>query len=378
MFSKQLRLLILAAAPLLLHAQNLQEFEKRVTEFTLPNGMHWIVLERHEAPVVAFNAFVNAGAVDDPAGESSMAHMFEHMIGKGTTTVGTTNWPAEQKALQRVEQVYDRYEEEHRKGPKADPQKIKQLEAELKDAIESANSYVEPNEFTRVIEEQGGVGFNAGTAQDYTTYFYSLPANKTELWFLLTSEWFRRPVFREFYKERDVVREERRMRVESSTQGKLMELLMATSFMAHPYRNMIGWASEIERLARQRCRGVLSRNTTRPATSRWRWWAMSRRPISSVLAERYFASIPARPFRRRSPRWSRKQEGEKRAVLETNSQPILLMGYKRPEPESRGRSGFRCDRGHPVERPHGDAVQGTCARQAHRARGSGRRHVPGG
>ena len=107
---------------------------------------------------------------------------------------------------------------------------------------------VEPNEFTRVIEEQGGVGFNAGTAQDYTTYFYSLPANKTELWFLLTSEWFRRPVFREFYKERDVVREERRMRVESSTQGKLMELLMATSFMAHPYRNMIGWASEIEAL----------------------------------------------------------------------------------------------------------------------------------
>ena len=108
----------------------------------------------------------------------------------------------------------------------------------MKDAIESANSYVQPNEFTRVIEEQGGVGFNAGTAQDYTTYFYSLPANKTELWFLLTSQWFRRPVFREFYKERDVVREERRMRVESSPQGKLMELLMATAFMAHPYRNI--------------------------------------------------------------------------------------------------------------------------------------------
>ena len=82
MFSKQLRLLILAAAPILLHAQNLQEFEKRVTEFTLPNGMHWIVYERHEAPVVSFNSFVNAGAVDDPAGESSMAHMFEHMIGR--------------------------------------------------------------------------------------------------------------------------------------------------------------------------------------------------------------------------------------------------------------------------------------------------------
>ena len=136
MFSKKPALLLLAAVPFLLHGQNLKEFEKHVTEFSLPNGMHWIVYERHQAPVVAFNAFVDAGAVDDPAGESSMAHMFEHMIGKGTTTVGTTNWPAEQKALQRVEQVYDRVEDERNKGSKADPQRLKQLEAELKDAID--------------------------------------------------------------------------------------------------------------------------------------------------------------------------------------------------------------------------------------------------
>lgn len=329
MFSKQLKLLILAAAPIVLHAQNLQEFEKRVTEFTLPNGMHWIVYERHEAPVVSFNSFVNAGAVDDPAGESSMAHMFEHMIGKGTTTVGTKNWPAEQKALQRVEQVYDRYEEEHRKGAKADPKKMKQLEAELKDAIESANSYVQPNEFTRVIEEQGGVGFNAGTAQDYTTYFYSLPANKTELWFLLTSEWFRHPVFREFYKERDVVREERRMRVESSTQGKLMELLMATSFMAHPYRNMIGWASEIEAL-RAKDANEFYKTYYAPGNITMAVVGDVKAADIKRLAERYFASIPARPLPPPVVTVEPPQEGEKRAVLETNSQPFLLMGYKRP------------------------------------------------
>lgn len=329
MFSRQIRLLLLAAAPFLLQGQNLQEFEKRVTEFTLPNGMRWIVFERHEAPVVAFNAFVNAGAVDDPAGQSSMAHMFEHMIGKGTTTVGTTNWPAEQKALQRVEQAYDRFEEESRKAAKADPQKLKQLEAELKDAIESANNYVQPNEFTRVIDEQGGVGFNAGTAQDYTTYFYSLPANKTELWFLLTSEWFRRPVFREFYKERDVVREERRMRVESSTQGKLMELLMATAFMAHPYRNMIGWASEIESL-RAKDADAFYQKYYAPGNITMAVVGDVKAADIKRMAEKYFASIPARalppPVTAREP----EQEGEKRAVLETDSQPFLLMGYKRP------------------------------------------------
>ena len=328
MLLKKIRLLV-AVVPILLQAQNLQEVEKRVTEFTLANGMKWIVYERHQAPVVAFNAFVNAGAVDDPAGQSSMAHMFEHMIGKGTTTVGTTNWAAEQKALARVEQVYDRLEQEQHKGAAADKAKLKQLEAELKDAIESANSYVQPNEFTRVIEEQGGVGFNAGTAQDYTTYFYSLPVNKTELWFLLTSEWFRRPVFREFYKERDVVREERRMRVESSTQGKLMELLMATSFMAHPYRTFIGWASEIENLRAKDADAFYQKyyapgNITMAVVG-----DVSAAEIRK-LAEKYFGSIPARPMPPPVTVKEPEQEGEKRAVLESPSQPLLIVGYKRP------------------------------------------------
>jgi predicted Zn-dependent peptidase len=329
MFSKKLALLILATAPILLNGQNLKEFEKHVSEFTLPNGMHWIVYERHEAPVVAFDAFVNAGTVDDPAGESSMAHMFEHMIGKGTTSVGTTNWPAEQKALQRVEQVYDRFESEQHKGSKADPQRLKQLEAELKDAIDSADSYVQPNEFTRVVEEQGGVGFNAGTAPDYTSYFYSLPSNKTELWFDLTSEWFKRPVFREFYKERDVVREERRMRVESSTQGKLMELLLATSFMAHPYRNLIGWASEIEQLRAKEAEAFYQKyyapgNITMAVVGDVKPAEIRR------LAEKYFGPIPARPMPPPVSIEEPKQEGAKRALLETESQPFLLMGYKRP------------------------------------------------
>ncbi len=329
MFSKKLALLVLAAAPFLLNGQNLKEFEKHVSEFTLPNGMHWIVYERHEAPVVAFNALVNAGAVDDPAGESSMAHMFEHMIGKGTTTVGTTNWPAEQKALQRVEQVYDRLEDERNKGSKADPRRLKQLEAELKDAIDTADSYVVPNEFTRVVEEQGGVGFNASTAQDYTSYFYSLPSNKTELWFDLTSEWFKRPVFREFYKERDVVREERRMRVESSTQGKLMELLTATSFMAHPYRNLIGWASEIEQLRAKEAEAFYQKyyapgNLTMAVVGDVKPAEIRR------LAEKYFGPIPARPMPPPVSIEEPKQEGEKRALLQTASQPFLLMGYKRP------------------------------------------------
>src|SRR5687768_12738129 len=126
---KYSRLLLLLLIPLLAPSQNLKEIEKRVTEFTLPNGMRFILLERHEAPVVAFNMFANVGAVDDPAGKSSMAHMFEHMIGKGTVTVGTKNWEAEKKALERVETLYDRLDEERRKGSRVDKEKLKQLDA---------------------------------------------------------------------------------------------------------------------------------------------------------------------------------------------------------------------------------------------------------
>src|SRR5580700_4610981 len=141
--------------PLLLAAQNLKEFQKKVTEFTLANGLHFIIFERHEAPVVSFHSYVNAGSVDDPSGETGIAHMFEHMAFKGTETIGTKNWPAEKQALDEVEHVYGRYDAERNKGEKADAAKLAAAQKELKAAIEKANSYVIPNAYTQIIEENG-------------------------------------------------------------------------------------------------------------------------------------------------------------------------------------------------------------------------------
>src|SRR6202043_4204726 len=105
-------LVFVTLVPLLLAAQSLQDFEKRITEFTLPNGLHFIVFERHEAPVVSFHSYVNAGSVDDPSGETGIAHMFEHMAFKGTETIGTKNWPEEKKAIEAVEALYDQLKSE--------------------------------------------------------------------------------------------------------------------------------------------------------------------------------------------------------------------------------------------------------------------------
>ena len=316
--------------PVILGAQNLKEFEKKVTEFTLPNGLHFIIAERHEAPVVSFHTYVSAGSVDDPSGETGLAHMFEHMAFKGTETIGTRDWTGEKKALEAIEEVYDRLEAERNKGPKADQSQIDALDARLKLAIDQAQTYVEPNEYTRVIEENGGVGMNAGTGLDSTEYFYSLPSNRIELWFLLESQRFLHPVFREFYKERDVVLEERRMRVESSPQGKLQEDFLTTAFAANPYHNPPGgWPSDIVNLRSSEAKAFFDKYYV-PANVTMAIVGDVNPADAKRMAERYFGPWQARPLPPILHTLEPPQPGPKTAIVESASQPIELLGYKRP------------------------------------------------
>src|ERR1700683_3945978 len=150
------RLVVFLLLPLLVAAQSLREFEKKVTEFTLANGLHFIVVERHEAPVVSFHTYVNAGSVDDPSGATGIAHMFEHMAFKGTETIGSKNWPEEKQAIENVEAVYDKLDAERARGPQADAKRVAALEAELKTAEANAESYVVSNLYPRIIEQNGG------------------------------------------------------------------------------------------------------------------------------------------------------------------------------------------------------------------------------
>jgi len=330
MQSRTFRFAVLLLCPLLAAAQSLKDFEKRITEFTLGNGLHFIILERHDAPVVSFHSYVNAGSVDDPGGETGIAHMFEHMAFKGTETIGTKNYALERKAMDEVEHIYDSYDAERNKGLKADPKKLEELEQQLKAAMDKANSYVVPNAYPQLIEENGGVGLNAGTGEDSTNYFYNFPKNRLELWFLLESERFYDPVFREFYKERDVVREERRMRVESSPQGMLAEALLATAFEAHPYRNMPGgWASDIE-------------NFRLPEAIEFykKYYVPANITIGIAgdvdpkecrrLADKYFSILPSGQLPSGPRTVEPVQKGEKRVEVESPAQPFMAIAYKRP------------------------------------------------
>ncbi|HSM76894.1 MAG TPA: pitrilysin family protein [Bryobacteraceae bacterium] len=319
---------VCAAAPAT--GQLLRQFEKKVTEFTLANGMHFILVERHDAPVVSFHSYVNSGAVDDPSGDSGIAHMMEHMAFKGTSTIGTKNYPAEKKAIAEIEQLYDQYDRERNKGFRADAHKMAALKEELKAAMAKAETYVDSNAFPRIIEENGGVGLNAETDEDSTEYYYSLPSNRIELWFLLESERFIDPVFREFYKERDVVREERRMRAESNPQGKLVETLLATAFAAHPYRVPAGgWASDIENFRLTDAVDFYKKHYV-PANITIGIAGDVNPAEARRFAEKYFGRIPAGPPPPVVVTEEPPQEGEKRVKVEAESQPFLAIAYKRP------------------------------------------------
>ena len=206
-------------------AQDVASFEKRITVKKLPNGLTLLVCERPEAPVFSFFTLVDAGSAQDPMRATGLAHMFEHMAFKGTDKIGTTNYAAEKAALEKVEKAYAAYIAERDKSVGHDEAKLKELEKAWKDVIAEADKYVVSNAFGKLVEQNGGEDMNAFTNYDETAYHYSLPENRLELWAYLESERFLHPVMREFYKERNVVIEERRMRTDSNPIGRLLEQL---------------------------------------------------------------------------------------------------------------------------------------------------------
>src|ERR1039458_5054097 len=182
-----LALLAVAMAAAGAQAQDLKSFEQRITTKVLANGLTLIVCERPEAPVFSYSTFIDAGDVNDPSGESGLAHMFEHLAFKGTSEIGTRDYAAEKIALAKVEAANDAYEAEYLKAVGRDEKKLVELKKAFKDAEAEAHKYVIPNQFTDVAERNGAEGLNAETALDETIYFWSMPENRLELWAWLAS-----------------------------------------------------------------------------------------------------------------------------------------------------------------------------------------------
>ena len=326
--TRYILLLLLAAAGL--HAQGYLDLQNQVVKHTLDNGLRLLILERHDAPVVSFVTYADVGAVNESEGITGISHIFEHMAFKGTRTVGTRDLEAELKAMTKEDETFYAWRAEYAKGTLADPDKLKKLDEEHKAAVAEAKTYVVTNELGQAIEMAGGTGMNAGTGYDQTVYFYNLPSNKVELWMSLESDRFLNPVLREFYTEKQVIMEERRLGVESQPFGKLAEEFLAAAYKSHPYAEpVIGHMSDLKTISRQDAIDYFKTHYT-PENLVLAVVGDVKADEVIKMAQTYWGRLPKGPGRRPVFTEEPPQLGQKRIEVEDAMQPILILGYHRP------------------------------------------------
>ncbi|MDV2996641.1 MAG: hypothetical protein N4J56_006295 [Chroococcidiopsis sp. SAG 2025] len=311
--------------------KSIQPYYKRVsqdlTEFRLSNGMKFIVLERHQAPVVSFLTYADVGGVNEPVGKTGVAHFLEHLAFKGTTRIGTRNYIVEKPLLEQLDKLAA--EITAAKAAKKEAE-VTKLQAQFERVEAEAAQLIKQNELGQIVEQAGGVGLNANTSTEATRYFYSFPANKLEMWMSLESERFLEPVFREFYKEKDVILEERRLRVENSPIGQMVEKFLDTAYQVHPYkRPVIGYEQDI-------------RNLTRADVQQFfdTYYIPSQLTIAIVgdvnpqqvkqLAQVYFGRYRAKAAPPKLTTVEPKQQKTREVTLKLPTQPWYLEGYHCP------------------------------------------------
>ena len=311
-------------------AQNFDALKARIKTHTLGNGMKFIVFERHDAPVVSFHVYADVGGANESYGITGISHVLEHMAFKGTKTVGTKDYAAEAQVLAEIDAVYDELAREKAK-PVPDAQRVAELKAKFDTLEATAKEYVANNEYFDMMMREGDQGVNAYTSNDATQYINSLPSNKLEFWFAMTSDRFLNPVFREFFKERDVVMEERRLGLETRPTGKLFEDFAATAFKAHPYRHgVIGHMSDLRNLTRKDVE-IYFKTFYGPSNLTVGIVGDVKPEEVFKLAELYFERIPSGP----KPAGVRTEEpeqwGERRVAVQAKAQPYLFVGYHVPD-----------------------------------------------
>lgn len=308
----------------------------RVIEHKLANGLTVLMVERHQTPVVSINITFAVGGINEQVGQTGLAHLYEHMAFKGTRTVGTKDYGKEKPILDELAGVGTELEQRQRDmeakggGTAQEKAAVESLQKRFVELQAEASQYVVGNELALLYQRHGGVGFNASTGKDLTRYTISLPANRLPLWAAIESDRMANPVFREFYKERGVVMEERRLRNEDSPNGLLFETFTSAAFRAHGYGvPTIGWGSDILALTPAETEAFFKT-----------YYGPDRATIALVgdlnpkdtiaLIEDTFGKIPAAPPSTARVPTEPEQRGERRVEVEFDAEPAIVIGFHKP------------------------------------------------
>jgi predicted Zn-dependent peptidase len=333
------------AAALLLAAAAVAADKPQITveEHTLGNGMKWLLYEQHDSPTVAAGWTARVGSVNEREGITGISHFFEHMMFKGTKTIGTTNIEEDLRLIDEQEKLREgmraemavmrerlrRGEIDDLQKPESWTERYRELDKQFDALVQKQRETIVKDQMDQIYTTNGGEFLNAFTTEDQTAYFLRIPKNRLELWAWLESDRLLNPIFREFYSERDVVFEERRLRTESTPLGKYDEEFNALFWEASPYKwPVVGWASDIPMYTLAQAKQYFAtyyapNNLTGVLAGDFRTDEVK------PLLERYFGRIPRGtveppPVVTLEP----KQLGEKRFNAEAETSPTVRIWWK--------------------------------------------------
>ncbi|NWF73920.1 MAG: insulinase family protein [Nitrospirae bacterium] len=311
----------------------------RVVEQKLTNGLTILMVERHQTPVVSLNMTFGVGGVNEQVGQTGLAHLYEHMAFKGTRTVGTKDYEKERPLLDEWYRVGTELEQRQRELARRSHEKpasqedraaIEKLQKRFTELQEQAGQYVAGNEMALLYQRHGGVGLNAATGKDLTRYMINLPANRLPLWAAIEADRMAYPVLREFYKERGVVMEERRLRNDDSANGLLYETFTSAAFRAHPYGiPTIGWESDILSLTPADTEAFFKAHYG-PGNATIAIVGDINPKEVMTLIEQTFGKIPAAPPQPPLVTVEPPQRGERRVEVEFDAEPSVVIGFHKP------------------------------------------------
>jgi predicted Zn-dependent peptidase len=321
--------IIMVVVPFTIHEIHANSLKLDVKEHIFENGLKLLMLEKHDVPIVCLRINYKVGSVDEQPGITGVSHLFEHMMFKGTKIFGTRDYHTEKPLLDKEDELVVLISTERNKDI-PDSKRLESLKTELEEVRKKLRDLVVKDELFALYLRHGGAGLNAATGTDGTYYFCDLPANKLELWAFIESDRMKNLVLREFYSERDVVLEERRLRTENSPFGLLMEQLRAVAFNAHPYRwPTIGWRSDIENITKEETAEYFRRYYT--PNNAVIVMVGSFNPDDAIqLVDQYFGDIPGQSSPPEVKTVEPEQRGERRVEIEFESNPYLAISYHVP------------------------------------------------
>ena len=310
---------------------------ERVVEHRLANGLTVLMVERHQTPIVSINITFAVGGINEQVGQTGIAHLYEHMAFKGTRMIGTMNYEEEQPILDELALVgteIDQRQRDFDANDAADTDerraKVEALQKRFTDLQAKAAEYVVGNEMALLYQRHGGVGLNASTGKDLTRYMISFPSNRLPLWAAIESDRMAHPVLREFYKERGVVMEERRLRNDDSPNGLLFETFTSAAFRAHGYGiPTIGWGSDILSLTPADTEAFFKTHYGPNRATIALVGDINPREVIALIEET-FGKIPAAPPPPSLVTVEPEQRGERRVEVEFDAEPAIIIGYHKP------------------------------------------------